>query len=180
MAGASENEDEINYNLDMFFDARYRGIQGNLDWNGEPEFFGANTETELKQIAQLDVRAHALRQALYSGLIYSRSPSYWEFWKSYMVASFTGTPEPVYRDITEEAGTAEQAALDAAAAAREAGHPSLETYFTREAAKVKDTVSDANKFWQAKGADLGIPGGINTLLIGAAALVAWIVIGKRK
>jgi len=179
MSGASENEEEINYNLDMFFETRYQGIQGNTDWNDEAELYGANTATELRQVAQLDTRAHGLRHALNSGLIYSRSPSYWEYWKSYMIASFTGTPTDVYRDITDETGAAEQAALDAADAARMAGQPGMESYFRRAAEQVKDTVADANRIWKAEGADIGIPGGINTLLIGAAALVAWIVIGKK-
>lgn len=163
----SENEAEIRYNLSAF-------------WGAKEAMYPTFDEDERREANILDVRAHGLLFALDDGLIFSRSPNYWQYWKSFWWATFTGQPESVQRpDVPELAAEARQAALDASAGASIAGQPFMADMFSTMADNVSQSVTEANSMWSAKGLDV-IPGGIKTWLvlgIGAAALY---LMGKSK
>jgi len=127
------NEDLIRYNLSQF-------------WNSKDAVLAATSdETAKRQIYRLDMLAHGCLDAVDQGKIYSASPTYWDFWKSYL---FGGTPP---RDVSAQSAEAVQASQDAASAASAAGLPTLATYFTNEAATVQQTVANANGFWNQPG-----------------------------
>ena len=165
--GASSNEAEIRYNMNRF-------------WGAKEAMYPTFDEDERREANILDVRAHGLLFALDDGLIFSRSPNYWQYWRSFWAATFTGNPESVQRpDIPELASEARQAALDASAGASLAGQPYMANMFSQMADNVSQSVSDSNSMWAAKGIDV-VPGGIRAWLILGIGAFTLYFLGKSK
>jgi hypothetical protein len=141
MGGASENYDEIRYNLSRYW------IERNEYYNN------FSNDPEKRQIEVLDMYAHGLLDAVETGRIFSASPGYWAYLKAWY---FGGVPPRPESDAA--AAEAKQAALDAERAARLAGNDSFAEHFKRCAAEVDNYKDSANEFWkQAPVAPFGIP-----------------------
>jgi hypothetical protein len=140
----------IRYNLSQF-------------WNAKDAVLAmAQSDEEKKQIYRLDAFSHGILNAVDSGKIYSESPSYWEYWKSWWTG---GTPKrPETQAIADEA---KRAAIDAATASRDAGLPTMEAYYTQAAANVETQVQNSNEFWSQ-------PGALN---VAGVPWWAWIAVG---
>ena len=168
MAGASDQEENIRFNLSSF-------------WNDKAAAYPGFSEAERYAANKLDIRAHGLLEAMDEGLIWSRSPSYWSYWRSWWASTFTGRPASVDRPGSEAlAEEAKQAARDAAAGAEAAGSENEADYFRTVESQVDRNAANAAGFWKAQGADLGIPGGISGLLMMGAGILALYLWSKER
>jgi hypothetical protein len=154
--GASSNEAVIRYNLSQF-------------WKDKMEAYYSMEDYEKAEADKLDVMAHGILSALDTGLIYSKSPSYWNYWKTFV---FGGIPERPETDAIKK--EAEDAANDAATIAKSLGNQELSNFYKTNANNVKSISKDADTFWGQKGIlsnPLGIP--LWGWAIGLAALFIW-------
>jgi hypothetical protein len=158
--GASANEDVIRYNLNQFWAEKDKALPL------------AQSEDEKRQIYRLDMMSHGILNAVDSGKLYSVSPSYWDFWKSYV---FGGTPP---RETAGVQAEAKQAAVDAAAAAEKAGLPTFATYFSNVNMQSDQAVAAANAFWKQPG-ELNV-GGVPWWVWAGGALAALLFLQRSR
>lgn len=154
MAGASQNEGAIRYNLDQF-------------WKAKTAAYPGEDETGRAQLERLDTFAQGFWNALETGKIYSSSPSYWNFWKKYWTGGTPDRPEA----ISAATNAAASAAGQEAAATRTGGSfgQGMATYAQNSAANIPQHVASAGSLWNQSGvAPLGVP--IWAWIAGAAAL----------
>lgn len=130
---APTNEDVIRYNLQQFWDRKDAALSS------------ASSEEERRQIYRLDMLAHGTLNAVAQGRMYSESPSYWQYWKAFILGG------DIPRDTSGLASEARRAADDAAQAARQAGLQSLATYFERESDNVDAIQESSDAFWNQGG-----------------------------
>ena len=155
----ASNEELIRYNLRQFWDEKSSVL------------LGAGDE-EKKQIYRLDAMSHGILNALDSGKMYSESPTYWAYWRTWWTG---GSPaRPSTEAIAEEA---RRAALDAAVASDDAGLPTMAAYYRVAAANVDQQVINSNQFWSQPGA-LNVAG-VPWYLWIAGAVAALYLIERR-
>lgn len=152
--GISDNESAIRFNLNSF-------------WSEKGAAWASASKEEQDDMVRLDIYAHGLLEALDQGKVYSSSPSYWEYWRTYV---FGGTPRNP--DSVEAAKEGFQAAKDASKAAATVGQTDLASFYSQTAKNIKTSVGDAAKQWdQGSGMDfMGIPLWAWGLGIGAGIL----------
>ena len=141
MSGAIENEDSIRYNLNAFWTEK-TSAYANEDAQGQ-----ANLD-------RLDTFAHGIWNALESGKMVSASPSYWDFWKSYIGGGTPARPE-AYQAASAAASAS---AGEAAAASRTGGAfgAGMTKLATSQGAAIKNELAQSNGSWAQPGiANLG-------------------------
>lgn len=121
------------YNLSQFWAAK----QGVLA--------ACKTEAERRQVYRLDMLAHGALNAVASGKMVSAAPEYWDYWQAYLTGGDPPRGSEVY------AVEAQQAARDAAAAARASGLEPLGTYFDQAASNTARDLVSADQFWTQSG-----------------------------
>lgn len=156
-AGAIENEGAIRYNLDQF-------------WRAKAAAYPSSSQTDRANLERLDTFAQGLWGALETGKIYASSPSYWDFWRSYIGGGVPSNPD-AYKAASAAAAAAEgqKAAAQRAAAAS----PTMANFGTAMAnlatqnkANIPQDIAGSQAFWKQPGvAPLGIP------------LVGWVALG---
>ena len=163
MAGVSQNEEAIRYNLGQF-------------WEAKNAAYGNESSTGKAQLDRLDTFAHGYWNALETGKIYSSSPGYWEYWKKWWMGGIPQNPD----SIKAATAAAAAAAGQQAAAQRTGGSfgAGMNQYAQNQAAAIPSHLRAAAGQWNQEGvAPLGIP--IWAWIAGAAGL-ALILTMPRK
>lgn len=165
MAGATENESAIRYNLDQF-------------WKAKAAAYPGEDETGRAQLERLDTFAQGFWNALETGKIYSSSPSYWSFWKKFWTGGTPDRPEA----ISAATSAAEAATQQEAAANRTGGAfgQGMATYAQNAAANIPQNLASSNAMWKQTGAlnPLGVPAW--AWIAGAAALAILFLAPRGK
>lgn len=142
LAGATSNETEVRWNLTQF-------------WNEKAAAYYAEDETGRQNLEKLDTWAHGLWNALESGKVYSASPSYWDFYKSFFAGGTPARPEAL-----AAASAAAAASVGEKAAAERAGG-TFGTGFAQQAQNQLNNLpalaADASRLWKQPGAIQSIP-----------------------
>lgn len=169
MAGASDNEATIRYNLDQF-------------WKAKQAAYSSEDATGRSQLERLDTYAQGTWQALEAGKIFSSSPSYWEYWKRAMLPFYNTLAGQAPRPDAMQAATnaASAAAAQEAAANRAGGNfgANMAALARRNAAAIHGEVAGAADLWhQTSPEPMGIP--LWAWIAGAVALGAVLLMQRR-
>ena len=168
MAGAAENDATIRYNLNQF-------------WTAKAAAYQTASPGDRANLDRLDVWAHGYWSALETGKIYSASPNYWNFWKSWWAGGTPSNPDSIAAATAAAAANAGQiaSAQQVAAEAPAAGTfaAAMTALATRNTAQIPANQASAAALWTQPGINpLGVP--LWAWGLGAAALIV-LIAGRR-
>lgn len=144
MAGATDNDATIRYNLNQF-------------WSTKGATYATANLMDRSQLERLDTFAHGLWNALETAKIYSASPTYWNYFYHTLVGGFTDRPEAITAATNAAAAAAgqEQAAQRANQGAFTTG---MTAYAQAQARNVAVDQQASAGMWKQPGINpLGIP-----------------------
>lgn len=160
LAGSTDNDAAIRYNLNQF-------------WEAKNQYYPLADPVERGQLERLDTYAHGFWNALETAKIYAATPNYWQFWKKYWIGGTPDRPEAMDAATAAAAAAAgeEEAAKRAAAAnpSNAAFGSGFAALGRANAANVSGDLAAASGVWKQTGVEpLGVP--LWAWVAGAAAL----------
>jgi hypothetical protein len=156
LSGAAENDATIRYNLNQF-------------WTAKAAAYPVATLSDQANLDRLDTWVHGIWSALETGKIYASSPTYWQFWKSYLTGGTPINPDTIAAATAAAAANAGQQAaaqrVSAESPAQSNFGAAMAKLAVQNTANIPQDVASARAMWTQPGiSPLGIP------LLGWAAL----------